>query len=416
MASLGQYLDAAAHAVSVKDSATLALLFDVDSVHALGAVRSALGDRGMNVGELCEEKVGAYAPWDEIFASHCQCLGANAEGRYDDAFVAMQATIAAFVKDFRAQDTAWSLDALMNLVRGAVALATRADDEAERAGRQRKDSRLGDAGAALMLVYRNTANTSVWEKKSQCLFLVISLFKIYFKLNTLHLCKNLINAVNLPTFPTFDTFPVAQRVTYAFYVGRLAVFDDDFSVAEQHLEYAFRRCKSDSRRNKTLILRYLLPVKLLMGKMPTTNLLQKYGLGEYVDVVSAMKSGNVRMLNDALKTHQISFIKQGTFLVLEKLRNIVLRTLFQKVHAFSAEKNPAKGNQVNLHMFLAALKWCGCDMDIDEVEMIVANLIFKKFVKGYISHKSRVVVLAKAGAFPAISYDDDRPKVAYLQN
>ena len=228
MASLGQYLDAAAHAVSVKDSATLALLFDVDSVHALGAVRSALGDRGMNVGELCEEKVGAYAPWDEIFASHCQCLGANAEGRYDDAFVAMQATIAAFVKDFRAQDTAWSLDALMNLVRGAVALATRADDEAERAGRQRKDSRLGDAGAALMLVYRNTANTSVWEKKSQCLFLVISLFKIYFKLNTLHLCKNLINAVNLPTFPTFDTFPVAQRVTYAFYVGRLAVFDDDF--------------------------------------------------------------------------------------------------------------------------------------------------------------------------------------------
>ena len=268
-----------------------------------------------------------------------------------------------------------------------------------------------------MLVYRNTANTSVWEKKSQCLFLVISLFKIYFKLNTLHLCKNLINAVNLPTFPTFDTFPVAQRVTYAFYVGRLAVFDDNFGVAEQHLEYAaFRHCKSDSRRNKALILRYLLPVKLLMGKMPTAILLRKYGLGEYVDVVSAMKSGNVRMLNDALKAHQISFIKQGTFLVLEKLRNIVLRTLFQKVHAFSAEKNPAKGNQVNLHMFLAALKWCGCDMDIDEVEMIVANLIFRKFVKGYISHKSRVVVLAKAGAFPAISYDDDRPKIAYLQN
>ena len=40
-----------------------------------------------------------------------------------------------------------------------------------------------------MLVYRNTANTSVQEKKSACLFLVIMLFKIYFKLNTLHLCK-----------------------------------------------------------------------------------------------------------------------------------------------------------------------------------------------------------------------------------
>ena len=34
-------------------------------------------------------------------------------------------------------------------------------------------------------------------------------------------------------------------------------------------------------------------------------------------------------------------------------------------------------------------------MDIDEVECVVANLIFRKFIKGYISHKSRVVVLAK---------------------
>ena len=194
------------------------------------------------------------------------------------------------------------------------------------------------------------------------------------------------------------------------------MFDDNFSVAEQHLEYAFRHCKRDSSKNKTLILRYLLPVKLLMGKMPTAALIGKYGLDEYADVVNAIKSGNVRMLNDALKTHQISFIRQGTFLVLEKLRNIVLRTLFQKVHAFSAEKNPANGNQVNLHMFLAALKWCVCDMDIDEVEMIVANLIFKKFVKGYISHKSRVVVLAKTGALPAISYDDDQPPITHLQN
>ena len=146
MASLGQYLDAAAHAVSVEDSATLALLFDVDSVHALGAVRSALGDRGMNVGELCEEKVGAYAPWDEIFASHCQCLGANAEGRYDDAFVAMQATIAAFVKDFRAQDTAWSLDALMNLVRGAVALAVGGHEFIVRIFRVRRGDRRRGGG------------------------------------------------------------------------------------------------------------------------------------------------------------------------------------------------------------------------------------------------------------------------------
>ena len=59
--------------------------------------------------------------------------------------------------------------------------------------------------------------------------------------------------------------------------------------------------------------------------------------------------------------------------------------------------------QVSLALFLEALNWCGCRMDIDEVECIVANLIFRKFIKGYISHKSRVVVLAKTDPFPSLS-------------
>ena len=229
------------------------------------------------------------------------------------------------------------------------------------------------------------------------------LFKIYFKLNTLHLCKNLIAAVNLPTFLPFESFPSSQKVTYSYYVGRLAVFDDDFARAEQNLTYAFEHCSGCSPVNKKLVLRYLVPVKLILGKCPTRRLLDKYGLDEYRDVVEAVRRGNVRQLNDALAHYQVVFIMQGTFLVLEKLRNIVLRTLFRKVHAFSAQKNPAKANQVSLGLFLEALNWCGSDMDIDEVECVVANLIFRKLIKGYISHKSRVVVLAKNDPFPSLS-------------
>ena len=207
------------------------------------------------------------APFDEIFANHCQCLATVAEGRHEDAFSAITAAIHAFVKDFKNQETAWSLDALVRLVRAAKDLAVVADDAATAAGK--KASKLHDAGALLMLVYRNTANTSVQEKKSACLFLVIMLFKIYFKLNTLHLCKNLIAAVNLPTFPPFESFPSAQKVTYSYYVGRLAVFDDDYKRAEEHLTYAFEHCSRHSPRNKRLTLRCLVPVKLILGKRPT---------------------------------------------------------------------------------------------------------------------------------------------------
>ena len=55
-----------------------------------------------------------------------------------------------------------------------------------------------------------------------------SSIKIYFRLNTLRLCKNLMRTVDSRQFAPFDAFPAAQRITYKFYVGRLAVFDENY--------------------------------------------------------------------------------------------------------------------------------------------------------------------------------------------
>ncbi len=53
--------------------------------------------------------------------------------------------------------------------------------------------------------------------------------------------------------------------------------------------------------------------------------------------------------------------------------------------------------------FQAALVGQGADMDMDEVECLVANLIFRGYVKGYLSHKLHVAVLSKKDAFPPMS-------------
>ena len=52
--------------------------------------------------------------------------------------------------------------------------------------------------------------------------------------------------------------------------------------------------------------------------------------------------------------------------------------------------------------FWQALAWQGVDMDMDEVECVMANLIFRKYVKGYIAHKSLVVVISKVDPFPPL--------------
>lgn len=53
-------------------------------------------------------------------------------------------------------------------------------------------------------------------------------------------------------------------------------------------------------------------------------------------------------------------------------------------------------------MFGAALKWSGVEMDADEVECIVANLIAKGYIKGYLSHKLQTLVVSKERAFPPL--------------
>jgi hypothetical protein len=45
-------------------------------------------------------------------------------------------------------------------------------------------------------------------------------------------------------------------------------------------------------------------------------------------------------------------------------------------------------------------------MDLDELECILANLIYRKLIKGYVSHKPPALVLSNKGtkeAFPPLS-------------
>ena len=108
------------------------------------------------------------------------------------------------------------------------------------------------------------------SKKWGALHVINNLFKIYFELNNLRLCQNLIRAVEGPGFPkalegeTIEgrSFSVAQLVTYKYFVGRLSLLNSQFARSEAQLHFAFVRCPASAHRNKRLILRYLVPVHL----------------------------------------------------------------------------------------------------------------------------------------------------------
>ncbi|KAG8521152.1 PCI domain-containing protein 2 [Galemys pyrenaicus] len=345
------------------------------------------------------------------------------------------------------------------------------------------------------------------SKKWGMLFLVNQLFKIYFKvparphcvparpaparppvsvslqINKLHLCKPLIRAIDSSNLK--EDYSRAQRVTYRYYVGRKAMFDSDFkqgapgpaaggcmrrtcavpagpracssalltgsrraaggltpvSTAEEYLSFAFEHCHRSSQKNKRMILIYLLPVKMLLGHMPTVELLRKYHLMQFAEVTRAVSEGNLLLLNAALARHEAFFIRCGIFLILEKLKVITYRNLFKRVYLL------LRTHQLSLDAFLVALKFMQVeDVDIDEVQCILANLIYmvggaaglawgpwrlpeglgwkrtavaenvctpacrpahssppQGHIKGYISHQHQKLVVSKQNPFPPLS-------------
>ena len=252
-----------------------------------------------------------------------------------------------------------------------------------------------------MIVVKSDWQTS---KKMGCLFVILHLFKIYFKINNLRLCSMLVRSVESPNFPPLRMFPKAQTVGYHYYLGQLNIFKEDYLAAEKSLSYAFNTCHRGYHTNKRLILQYLVPVKLLNGSVPRDRLLDKYNLPQFTGLVHAVRRGNVRAFNDALEQHQIFFTQKGIFFILEKLKKIVYRTLFKRVHRFAAASaQPKKRHMLPLEACAKALKISGVEMDMDELECIIANLIFDGYVKGYIAHSHRLVVLSKTSAFPDLA-------------
>ena len=107
------------------------------------------------------------------------------------------------------------------------------------------------------------------SKKAAVLGIVNELFSIYFRLNTLRLCKNLVKPVEGRKLHLEGL--MGQMVTYQYFRGRLNLFEDNWAAAEENLEYAFSNCHRDAMHNKRCILRYLVPVKIKRGKLPTVD-------------------------------------------------------------------------------------------------------------------------------------------------
>uniref|UniRef100_G3T6X1 PCI domain-containing protein 2 n=1 Tax=Loxodonta africana TaxID=9785 RepID=G3T6X1_LOXAF len=340
--------------------------------------------------EKCQQVL--EPPYDEMFAAHLRCTYAVGNHDFIEAYKCQTTVIfTSFLRAFQAhKEENWALPIMYAVALDLRVFANNADQQLVKKGKSKVGDMLEKAAELLMSCFRVCASDTRAgiedSKKWGMLFLVNQLFKIYFKINKLHLCKPLIRAIDSSNLK--DDYTTAQRVTYKYYVGRKAMFDSDFKQAEEYLSFAFEHCHRSSQKNKRMILIYLLPVKMLL-----------------VSLLSFYRSCCFKEVSKLLKIQQMVFNE-----IFSKYKNIYLYCGFLKLKKCTCKKMfikrylLLKTHQLSLDAFLVALKFMQVeDVDIDEVQCILANLIYMGHIKGYISHQHQKLVVSKQNPFPPLS-------------
>ncbi|CAJ0585701.1 unnamed protein product, partial [Mesorhabditis spiculigera] len=335
----------------------------------------------------------AMEAFDYIACFHTQVLYYLEKGMYEEAYQSQTQIIQTINTELmpKIKESNWYMPILYAAARDLLYVAKLADDQTgdqDDDDQAEKTTFYEDSAKYLMESYRTSVTDARKEpqatKKISMLNLTNQLFRIYFKINKLNLLRPLIRAIDNAGI-LYDYFSMADKVTYNYYLGQKAMFDNDLPLAEKALTYAFNNCPSDRLHNKRLILTFLIPVKMFLGQMPSIEILQKYNLNSFVELVESVKEGNLARLDAALQHNEEFFISCGLFLILEKLRSIAFRTLFKKVAHLIGDTRGID------------------DVDEDELECIVATLIAEKKIKGYVSNVHQILVLSKQTPFPPLS-------------
>lgn len=413
MSSIAAFLGAADRAARSEDGPGLAELLRLDKSSLPGSGRLVAELLGASISDRVAAVFSPASPdesrklWHGVLSEHLAAAAdaARGAGSEDSAYTHAHSALSSLLLLVREAATNWMTQPLHVLIRDVLLLSR--DMERRLAARGLKPdatARINELTTTLRDAFSYTINHKLpreriaQSKKWGALLIVNVLFRLYFKLNQMRQCRFFINAVEGKSFPPLSEFPRAQVVTYRYYTGKLAMYEDRFGVANAALSAALEQCHRSYAFNRRRILEALIPVRLHLGELPTDALLERHGLARYYSgIVRAMRTGNVAVFNGAMEEHREYFIREGVYLLLERLQMHVYRTLFKRVARILGKA------QLPLPTLLTALGACGVTMDLTELECIVANLIFGRYIRGYLSHVPPVLVTAKTGAFPKLT-------------
>lgn len=217
----------------------------------------------------------------------------------------------------------------------------------------------------------------------------------------------------------------ADRVGYRYYLGRYYLSQQQFRRSRSHLLWAFDHCTNSAPHNKRLILIYLTTASLPLGVFASAELLQIAGLSQYFQPLTvALSKGNYSGFHAHLDSLEDWFNTYQIYLYLSQRCDMILyRSLVRRVFILSrSDAEPQKTPNIRFTRLLSAIQWATKDnsWDLMDLESLCVSLIDGGYVKGYVHHLNKVLVLDKReegrAGFPPVcgiqvaqyEHDDER--------
>ncbi|PYI11775.1 COP9 signalosome complex subunit 12 [Aspergillus sclerotiicarbonarius CBS 121057] len=113
------------------------------------------------------------------------------------------------------------------------------------------------------------------EGKRIGIYLMANLcLKLLFQCGKLRNAEQMFASISAQS-PPLKHFPASQRVTYLYYLGRYLFSNNLFYPAQIALQASYDQCHRQATNQKRVILTYLIPCNIIMGRFPSSQLLQR---------------------------------------------------------------------------------------------------------------------------------------------
>ncbi|AAS51405.2 ACR179Cp [Eremothecium gossypii ATCC 10895] len=308
------------------------------------------------------------------------------------------------------------------LVQMAAALDARTERAAEAAqcGDLATEDHLTQCGRAVHMSLNlclKDRDPAASNKRHGAYYFALLLFRTYARLGAHSLVTNMVKvlesrAQDLPPVERAFGERRALTVTYCYYLGRYhACRRADYEKGFRWLNTALLTCHRDHTRHHQLILTYLVPVAFLARRWyPKHHVIaawpppQDPAAIHYAALVAALRSGDLGLYDRELVRMQLPLLRRGLYLPLSHLRPYILLRLVKAVWRLSGGSS-----QLPIRIIAAALAYstsatpdAGGERLLDHTECLLANLIARGYVKGYLSHGNRVLVVSRTEPFPRL--------------